>query len=512
MSFLSTFVLSCYGILNGFDRIRFRGTQRHLAYVQGLDQFLLHQAQVQLKDFADYSKLISQRLCQGIEAQSLDRGIKPYYVELASTSKEELAAKLAKKAGRSDGLIAVLKALEPCSTFEVRKDDNLGRLALKPRAAKCLHYYHYWVDPRLGPCHVRLQTWFPFNVFVCVNGREMLARQMEVAGMKFRQRDNCFSWIEDLTRAQAMMDEQVRMDWSSELTRLLTASHPDWRCWPGMNRDYYWSAEQTEWASDVMFRSQRDLKALMPSFIHHAMTTLDSSQVMKFLGHHVNKTGAINEHFRGEVGTDMIRRPEGTRVAFRVKGNNVKFYDKQGSVLRVETTLNEVKDFKSYRPKEGDPEGEKEWRQMKKGVSDLPRRAEVSQQTNERCLDSLASVAPTQSVAETLKRVSRRRKKDGVTLRALNVHGEDHELLKIIGRGEFLLNGFRNRDVRAGLGGEMSTSSVSYRLRLLRHHEVIRKVSGTHRYHVTAKGRELLAALTKAQEIPAQEENHEKPQ
>jgi hypothetical protein len=511
MRFLTAFALSCYGILHGFDRIRFRGTQRHLSYVQGLDAFLLHQAHVQLKDFADYAKSTSQRLCQRIEAQARQQGIEPHYVELSKTSKEKVAAKLARKAGRTDGLIAVLKALEPCSTFEVRKDHVLGRLALKARAAKCLHYYYYWLDPRLGPCHLRLQTWFPFSVFVCVNGREMLARRMTAAGMKFRQRDNCFSWIEDLARAQAMMDEQLRMDWSVELPRLLTASHSDWRDWPGLERDYYWSADQTEWASDVMFRSQRELQAVVPSFIHHAMTTLKSSHVMKFLGHHINKTGTINDHFDGEVGTDMIRRPEGACVSFRVKGNSVKFYDKQGSVLRVETTLNQVKDFKSYRPSEGEPEGAKSWRPMKKGVSDLPRRTEVSQQANERCLDSLASVVPTQAVGETLKRVSRRRKKAGVTMRALNVHGEDHDLLKIIGRGEFLLNGFRNRDVRAGLKDEVSTSAVSYRLRLLRHHAVIRKVSGTHRYQVTAKGRELLEALTKAQEITSPQENRKMP-
>jgi hypothetical protein len=511
MRFLTAFTLSCYGILHGFDRIRFRGTQRHLASVQGFDQFLHYQAHVQLKDFADYTKSTSQGLCRRIEAQARHQGIEPHYVELSSTSKEEVAAKLAQQAVRTDGLRAVLKALEPCVTFEVRKDHALGRLALKRKVSKCLHYYHYWLDPKLGPCHIRLQTWFPFAVFACVNGREMLARQMTAAGMKFRQRDNCFSWIEDPGRAQAMMDEQPRMDWSGELTRLLTASHPDWRGWPGLQRDYYWSAEQTEWASDVMFHSQRELKALMPSFIHHSMTTLNSSHVMKFLGHHINKTGTINDHFDGEVGTDMTRRSEGTRVAFRVKGNGVKFYDKQGSVLRVETTLNEVEDFKSYRPSEKEPEGEKSWRPMKKGVSDLPRRAEVSQQANERCLDSLASVVPTQTVAQTLKRVSRRRKKAGVTLRALNVHGEDNGLLQIIGRGEFMLNGFRNRDVRAGLKEEVSTSAVSYRLRLLRHHGVIRKVSGTHRYQVTTKGRELIAALTKAQEIETSEENRKIP-
>ena len=81
---------------------------------------------------------------------------------------------------------------------------RLGRLELRSRSAKCLHYYHYWMDPLLGPCHVRMQTWFPFSVFVCVNGREMLARRMSSEGIAFRQRDNCFSWVEDVARGSGL--------------------------------------------------------------------------------------------------------------------------------------------------------------------------------------------------------------------------------------------------------------------------------------------------------------------
>jgi hypothetical protein len=43
---------------------------------------------------------------------------------------------LGQQAGRREGLIAVLKALEPCSSFEVRKDHALGRLALIPKTTK----------------------------------------------------------------------------------------------------------------------------------------------------------------------------------------------------------------------------------------------------------------------------------------------------------------------------------------------------------------------------------------
>jgi hypothetical protein len=355
---------------------------------------------------------------------------------------------------------------------------------------------------------VRLQSWFPFNVFVCVNGREMLAARMRRNGMAFRQRDNCFSWVEDVERAQRYLEEQKALLWSLELTRLVNLTHPQLTTWPGLERPYFWSAEQTEWATDVMFRSQQLLKKLMPGFIDHAMKTLGSVDVMKFLSHHLNKDGRINGHFRGEVGTDLRGRAEGTRVRFSVGMNSVKFYDKQGSVLRVETTINDAKPFKSYRTSEQDPKGKKSWRRMRKGVADLPRRTEVSQSANERCLTALASVTlPTTSVTESVSRVSRRRVNDGRKVRGLNVWGEDQLLLETIGRGEYLVNGFRNRDLRADLG--LSTSQMGYRLRLLRAHGVIRKVSGTHRYQITERGRELTAALTKTKEIPAHGKNRE---
>jgi len=63
----------------------------------------------------------------------------------------------------------------------------------------------------------------------------------------------------------------------------------------------------------------------------------------------------------------------------------------EGNVLRAaETTLNNVTVFRTYRPKkEEDPE-DLQWRPMRKGIADLHRRAEVSQQVNNRLMDALA--------------------------------------------------------------------------------------------------------------------------
>ena len=95
---------------------------------------------------------------------------------------------------------------------------------LEPR--KCLHLYHYFMHEEFGLCHVRVQTWFPFQVDVCLNGRAWLARQMDRAGLGYRQRDNTFVWLEDAASAQRLLDEQVRTRWPAVLRGLLEVAHP----------------------------------------------------------------------------------------------------------------------------------------------------------------------------------------------------------------------------------------------------------------------------------------------
>ena len=307
----------------------------------------------------------------------------------------------------------------------------------------------------------------------------------------------------------------MKLDWSKDLTRLVDATHPQLRSLPGLDRDHYWTAEQTEWATDVMFRQPSALIQRVPRFIEHSMLNLGCGHVMRFLGRRANQDGTVTKSFAGEVGADMTRRAEGTRVAFRVNGNQVKFYDKQGSVLRVETTINNPKDMQSYRASESDPEGPKKWRGMKKGVSDLPRRTEISQKSNERCLESLATVDDSEPAACVIAKVCRRaRRKDGGMMRALNPLGdEDAKLLHAIGSGDFLLSGFRNRDVRASLGctSAAATYRLSLLLSLLRAHKVIRKISGTHRYQVSNFGRKLLASLAKTQRQKIEENPKSRP-
>jgi len=93
---------------------------------------------------------------------------------------------------------------------------------------------------------------------------------------------------------------------------------------------------------------------------------------MRFLGHPVPAThGRVHPNFKGEVISDLKHRPEGIRVKHSVNGNSVKMYDKEGSVLRIETTINKTEDFRVYRAKQGEPGGEKSWRPLQRSVGEL---------------------------------------------------------------------------------------------------------------------------------------------
>jgi hypothetical protein len=106
--------------------------------------------------------------------------------------------------------------------------------------------------------------------------------------------------------------------------------------------DYYWSVYQSEWASDVMFFNAARLCRLYPRLVQHGLTTFHSPDVMRFLGRNIPPEGRVPAALKQEIVSDSKTRPEGVRVKHRFGHNSIKMYDKQGSVLRVETTINDA--------------------------------------------------------------------------------------------------------------------------------------------------------------------------
>ncbi len=510
-AFLQRHTEKILGVLSGWDRLVFRGTLRQIAFLAGMKSFLWKR-QVLLKNWKSYTQAVTATVIEasGREAKRLGRTVE--FLQSSKTNKEEKALEIAARDGIKEGLICVLECVEPCVSYEVHKSRERKLLELQPRTTKCKFLYHYMVHPVFGFMNARIQTWFPFNVQICLNGREWLSREMDRIGLGYERRDNCFARIDDVARAQKLMDRQLEIAWPKELARIGHMLNPAHRAiFKVMPVGYYWSVYQSEWATDVMFRDAATLAALYRPLVLHAITTYSSGDVMRFLGRKV-KGG-----FRGEVVSDFKDRAEGLRIKHRIGENSVKAYDKQGSVLRVETTINDPAGFKVFRPKEGERDRAKEWLPMRRGIADLHRRSEVSQATNERYLDALAAVDSATPLGELLATVTRPVTWSGTRVRGLRPWAEDDlDLIRAVSRGEFCLNGFRNRDLQGLLFAKPAASDqerrsrsgrVSRLLRLLRAHGLIRKLPKTHRYKLSDRGRQIAVAILAAHDLSLEQIN-----
>jgi len=492
------------GAIRGLDRIRFRGTLRLLANQNGLRKFMSFTS-VLLKDFGGWAEELTAMVRQSCRAKADELGIETHYLRRSSTNKEKLAREIAESRGIKEGSICMLSAVEPCIAPMVKGNKAQKKLQLVMAQRKCVFVYHYFDDPVFGFGHVRIQSWLPFNIFICLNGRHWLEKQLQKQGIGYIKDGNCFPWIEDIETAQNLLNKQLETNWSQMLMKLSLKSCPALsKVIRPLKPEYYWSADNTEWATDIMFKSVESLNELYPSFLHHAMRVSDSPSVMQYFGR--RRLGGV---YPNEIISDYRRRYEGIRVKHWKNHNSVKMYNKSGSILRIETTINNTRDFKVFRYPDDNENRPASWQKMRKGVSDLYRRCELSDKCNERYADTLASAQVEEKLKEVVAPACNRIKKNGKTYRGLNPwHEQDYKLLTFLARGENAIGGFRNKDLRKWLYPKSEqlerqekkkySGRTTRLIKLLRVHGLIKKVAKENRYMLTAKGQKFAGALMAA--------------
>lgn len=490
------------GIISGFDRILFRGSLRTICYSQGIQAWLTSQ-KVLLKDFGSYATEISDQIKEQAQqyAQSLGR---PYqYVYSPNASKEDIAREIIIKDKISEGLVCVLSCVERCRSFKfVRLSNKKNHCGLKSADRQCLHLYFYFLDKEFGLMHIRLQTWLPLTIQVCLNGWEWLAHRLQQEGIAFEKSDNCFLDIGQMDQAQKLMNQLIDYPWLPFLKHMAKIANP-WMTArnPLHLQPYYWSVRECEYSTDVIFKSDRSLQTVYPSLLDHAIRHFHSQDVLRFLQRRVNC------NFQGEVKSSFKVRVEGTRIKHWVEENSIKMYDKQGSVLRVETTMNNPRRWRVWRRTTRKGKRCMAWIPMRKSIADIKRRAQISLGSNSRYLDALSVVGDSTPACKILDPLAKRLIQNGRSYRPLHpVDPIDSHIFSTVSRGEFLLHGFCNRDVRQILhpGSDSSPntkrkacSQVSRQLGLLRAHGLIYKVPKTNRWRITQRGKIATAMVSK---------------
>jgi hypothetical protein len=444
---------------------------------------------------------ISQQIKQHAEQQAAQAGRPFRYLEASMTAKnrqgkEALAQQIAAEDHLKEGLVCVFSTLEPCSTFTVRGNRQTQKLEVIRRRSKCLHFYFYYLDAELGFMHIRLQSWFPFQIQVYVNGHECLARYLDQQQIGYERYDNTFTKIDDLAAAQAFCEKFVHFNWPPVLDALAKRVNPLLNVIQEAGfGGYYWVADQCEIATDIMFKDRASLEAILPDLFEHAILKTACQDVLRFLGR------KLHGNFKGEVTTSLKKRPEGWRAKHTMKRNSLKTYDKS-SVLRVETTINNPSEFKICQQTEA---GKLRWMPMRKGVSNLYRYAEVGLQANQRYLEHLAQAKLKSKAIPHLDDLCRSHTQNGKRFARFNpLQDADRELFAAVLSGEFALNGFRNHDLCAKLYAHPATSDkegkqrctrMSRLITKMRGHGLIAKVKDARLYRVTKLGSQVLFAV-----------------
>ena len=386
-------------------------------------------------NFKDAAPWFSEQL--KAHAKGLAAGARRPYQHLPSPKRmEDQARRLAEEDAIEDGLICVWSTLETCRTFRVRYGQ--GKPYVDPDLRVCLVLYFYWMDRQFGLMHVKLQTWFPFTIQVYVNGHEWLARKLAQQGRGFRKVDNAFIWLEDADGATRAARGFWRRDWAKLLDRWARRVNPllaDWL----EGQSYYWVIDQAEFSTDVLFRDRSALEALRPHLYQHAALCFSAPQIMSFLGRR------YRESFQGEIKTKWHRREPGGAVKHWMKRNALKMYDKHGCVLRIEPVINDPREFFVYRCRHKQDGGQEVgWFPMGRGVANLYRYAQVSQQAAARYLEALSVVDAVGVCQSQLDRYCAPVRYQGRMRRALRpLSPDDQALFEGVLRGEHALRGFR---------------------------------------------------------------------
>jgi hypothetical protein len=335
-------------------------------------------------------------------------------------------------------------------------------------------------------------------------GAKWLRRSLEKVGSDFVVRNNKFVHIDDYGRAHRLLDRQLDTRWERMLTGFLCDVFRARKTILGPHLSYYWTLWESEWATDLIFPSPKDIAPLADSLLRHAFMTGTGQRVLRYLDCPLKQDGKPRDDMPHEVAGRLQDFHDGLRVRHWVDTNSVKAYNEL-NVFRVEMTMNQPGMFRVHRHTQGELRtAPKRLLPLRKGVADIANRSQVSRDVNDRFMDNLAAAHCETPVRDLLDTVVKPFVKDGRGVRALEPTAKDRALLQALGDPQFCIAGPSNKDLRdklrdtpgyKNLTEKQLSAKISRHLRLLRDHALIRKLPRQKRYLVSSNGRQLTTAL-----------------
>ncbi len=240
---------------------------------------------------------------------------------------------------------------------------------------------------------------------------------------------------------------------------------------------------------DIVFLNREILQPIYSEIIKTAVFSVDPDNIATFLGKRITYNCAK------EVGTNYNQRILGTRIKHHMGDVSIKMYDKFGVVLRIESTCNNVGEFRVLREighRDGTITTDKA--PLRKTIYSLYQLFTIMKSANYRYLEFISSFDDHSGGSGKLEEVTQPVKENGRSYRGLNFFDQkDLHVLEVLGRGEFNAFGMQNKDIRKHFDN-MSSAAMSRVFKRLSLHGLIERKQGTFKYFLTELGKNVIVA------------------
>jgi hypothetical protein len=480
------------GVLGCYDRIVITGSLAELCYPKGMTHYL-YAHDTRIFDYAQWAEPLRDELRANAAAVAHAQGLEIEYIRKKDFRKEDHIQAILAQRGDQPGLVHIFSAMEPCASYRPWHDKTTGHTYLQPDSGKCLHYYFYFIDADLGLCYLRVPTWCPFRLQFYCNGHARLAAQLASQRTAYVLLDNAFGHVADYEQANQLAAQwdcqwlHTKLDaWASQYCPVVNTLH----------LSYYWSLMQVEYALDLVFKTPAALNAFYPHLLETLIHAVKPQDIATFLGK------KLHGNYQGEVGNNLNTRILGTRIRHHMGPASIKMYDKFGRILRIEVTVNDVSFFQQWREvvhRHGDRETK--WAPMQKTIDSLAPLRELLAAATQRYLKFLSAIETPEVGVQALNQLTQTLVDQNHRYKGFNLLAEeDASVFRLLLHGEFTISGFTNQALRQWLP-DRTSAQVSYLLKRLRVHKLIKKIGQRYKYYLTDFGRQVASTVLQLREL-----------
>ena len=474
------------GVLNCYDRINIKCTAEKFGYADGMSTFF-YGINRRCFDFHKVFEPVTKSITENAERIAAANGMSVEYINnVKAFRKDEKIADIIEERGEHEGLVKIYSQLENCQTYKPWTDKTTGKTGFKADMTKRLHYYFYFIDRLLGLCFVKVPTVAPFVVTVYFNGHGLLETKLKKENIEYEKLDNAFTHIENYERAQELSDKLRVEDIHGALDIFMDRYCPLPKEW---DLKWHYTISQVEYAMDIVFKEQNELKPIYDNIVKTAMNTVTPENIATFLGKR------LTVKFEGEMGSRYNERVLGTRIKHQMGELSVKVYDKFGKVLRIEVTAYNISQLNAFRDVfKRNGKIEAKVAPVKKNIYSLFVLIPVFKKIIGRYLEFISSFDDPTDGIRKLDAVTTDKKTEKRTFKGLNFFNKlDEAILKAIGNGKFNIDGLRAKDLKSEFP-HLPQWKISNILTRLKNLGLLKKVANSYKYYLTNLGKSVTSA------------------